>query len=51
MMPSMVPQKQKQVFCRKAKKRLDAQKDARDEMGNKCAHGGDKGGGGAGKGD
>ena len=50
-MPSMVPQKQKQVVCRKAKKRLDAQKDAQEEMGGKCASGGDGGGGGAGKGD
>lgn len=30
---------------------MDAQKDAQEEMGGKCASGGDGGGGGAGKGD
>ena len=41
-----------EIGClQKGKERLDAQKDAREEMGGKCANGGDKGGGGAGKGD
>ena len=41
-----------EIGClQKGKERLDAQKDAREEMGGKCANGGGKGGGGAGKGD